>query len=183
MLAEFLMENIVYIISGIAILLIGVVYLFYLFKDKNSNNKNTKQEIKSTKNETQQSTPTPKKTETPKVAKKIPSKDYGLFDYTRAKTEFELDDEEIASFIEELKEQIDNELPKIKELLKTYKYKELKNSVHLIKGSVVNLGDNGIAKVLFDFNDYLAKDGKDAEIIEAYYNDTVFYRKELDKLL
>jgi len=111
--------------------------------------------------------------------KEAPFNDYGIFDSTRAKTEFGLDDDELKTFLIELKKQINTELPNIEKSKNEKDYGSLKNHVHMIKGSAVNLGEKGISQVLYDFNDYLSKDGKDTKIIEEFYQDIIYYNGKL----
>ncbi len=107
--------------------------------------------------------------------------DCGEFDSQRAKDEFDMEADEIAEFLEELAAQIDEELPIMLDCMKNKDYEELKSCVHKVKGSAVNLGENGIAKNLYDFNHYLSEGGVDEDEINKYYADTKYYVVELRK--
>ena len=110
---------------------------------------------------------------------KGPNKDYGEMDTQRAKDEFDMDDDEIKLFLEELNGQINEELPLIEEYMKNKDYVNLKNSIHKIKGSAVNLGEGGIAKLLFDFNHFLSEGKKDKKQIKNMYEDIIYYKEKL----
>jgi hypothetical protein len=108
-----------------------------------------------------------------------PHKDYGTLDTTRAMEEFGLEGEELDDFMQDLKTQIDEELPLIEQYFAEKNWKELKDSVHKIKGSAVNLGENGIATLLFDFNHYLAEGNTDSKEIQFMIDDIYYYKEKI----
>ena len=134
---------------------------------------------KSNKKEIEQPSTSENK-ETITVAKTgSPYKDYGKMDTTRAKEEFDMEEDEIADFMQDLKSQIEEELTYIKKFIDSQDFNNLKNSIHKIKGSAVNLGEGGIATLLYDFNHYLSEGKKDLKDITEMYEDILYYKEQM----
>lgn len=108
-----------------------------------------------------------------------PYKEYGKMDTTRAKEEFDMDDEEIAMFMDELKAQIEEEIPAIEKQINENDLVNLKSSIHKIKGSAVNLGEGGIASLLFDFNHYLSEGKDNKDEIKKMFEDILYYKERM----
>ena len=112
------------------------------------------------------------------VAKELPPCDYPPFDHARTVVNLGLSEEEAKEFVGELINQIDTQLPLIKQELETGDFHKLERLTHSIKGSATNLGTGGVSDLLVDFNTYL-KQGTDMEIVQNYFACLENYTQQL----
>lgn len=112
------------------------------------------------------------------VEKIYPQANYKAFDHSRIITDLGLAEEDAKEFIDDLIAQIDSTIPQIKKAIQSTNIKQLEELTHSIKGSATNLGSDGVASLLTDFNTYL-KTGDDMDIIQRYFEHLEHYAKEL----
>lgn len=110
--------------------------------------------------------------------KEYPKANYKKFDHSRIITELGLDEEDAKDFIAELISQIQSTIPQIKDAIDKEDIKKLEELTHSIKGSATNLGSEGVASLLTDFNTYL-KTNNDIDIIQRYFEHLEHYLEEL----
>jgi len=103
--------------------------------------------------------------------------DYPRFDHSRL-IEMGLSKEEAKEFVAELIPQIGAQIPLIKEAMAISDFHNIEQLTHSIKGSSTTVGTGGISDLLADFNTYI-KTGKEAAIIEAYFEQLNHYYEEL----
>ena len=113
-----------------------------------------------------------------KVEKVYPQANYKTFDHSRIITDLGLAEEDAKEFIDDLIAQIDSTIPQIKTAIGSINIKQLEELTHSIKGSATNLGSEGVASLLTDFNTYL-KTGTDMDIIQRYFEHLEYYAREL----
>ena len=158
----------------IAVILIIVLIVFL---------KSKKEKVENDKEQTVEVKPTVKTQESPKpkvvVPKKVfPEAKYKAFDHSRIITDLGLAEEDAKEFIDDLIAQIDSTIPLIQKAVEAKDIKKLEELTHSIKGSATNLGSEGVASLLIDFNTYLKTD-EDIEIIQRYFEHLEYYAKEL----
>lgn len=157
---------------GIIVAVVLVIVVLFVLKSKKGK---TEGDIAQTKSEEQS---TPPKVKTVEVEKVYPKANYKTFDHSRIITELGLAEEDAKEFIDDLINQIENTIPQIKKAIDSTNIKELEELTHSIKGSATNLGSNGVASLLTDFNTYL-KTGDDMDIIQRYFEHLEHYAREL----
>jgi len=89
-----------------------------------------------------------------------------------------LTDVEVKEFIAELIPQIEKQLPLIEDAIILSNFYQVEKLTHHIKGSATNIGTGGVADLLVEYNTYL-KNGTDISIIESYFQELIYYTKEL----
>jgi len=110
-----------------------------------------------------------------KLKNKVDFIECGKYNTQRAIEEFNLNDSELKEYLKDLKQQINDELSNLQEGIQTSNIDLLKKSIHKLKGSSVNLGENGIAKLLYDYNEYLSSGENDINKIYQYYRNMIYY--------
>ena len=81
----------------------------------------------------------------------IPTKSYSKYDNSRAVEEMGLTQEEADSFVNDLVEAIESEIPRIEEAISASDYKTIEEIVHTITGSSSTLGSGGVSSALISF--------------------------------
>jgi len=102
---------------------------------------------------------------------------YPKFDHQRL-IKMGLSDAEVKEFILELIPQIETQIPLIEDAINLSDFHQLKKLTHHIKGSTTNIGTGGVADLLVEYDTYL-KNGTDISIIESYFQELIYYSKEL----
>ena len=81
----------------------------------------------------------------------IPTKAYPKYDNARAVVEMGLTQEDADSFVHDLIEAIESEVPRIEEAIEGSDYKTIEEIVHTITGSSSTLGTGGVSSALISF--------------------------------
>ena len=179
------------IIISVLVIAIGLVLFLKSKKEDKSSPKEEvgkkeeigKREEVVKKEETTRRTPTPPR-ERPPVAKpvetpkELPKCDYAKYDHSRMISTLGLSEDDAVEFIADLISQIESTIPQIRSAIDTKDYEAMESLTHSIKGSATNLGTDGVASLLIDFNTYL-KTKKDLDIINSYFKHLVRYTDEL----
>ena len=179
------------VLTIIVVAIIWVIYVEYKNAQKYKKQREEKRNLRRTPPTTATVEEPLKKKEEPKpeplkekvevevtVAKELPPCDYPPFDHARTVVNLGLSEEEAKEFVGELINQIDTQLPLIKQELETGDFHKLERLTHSIKGSATNLGTGGVSDLLVDFNTYL-KQGTDMEIVQNYFACLENYTQQL----
>ena len=129
--------------------------------DKATHNKETK----STKEQSQ------------KNSLDMPKYNYVPFDHARL-VKMGFTDKEAKEFVLELIPQIASQMPTLQKAIEKKDLAVIDEITHDMKGSSGNIGSDGIADLMNDFNAYVRRDN-DAEVLQAYYKHVEHYYKEL----
>jgi|GEM_PF-1649577 len=173
------------IIISVLVIAIGLVLFLKSKKEDKSSPKDEvgKKEEVVKKEPTIRKTPTPPR-ERPPVAKpvetpkELPKCDYPKYDHSRMISTLGLSEDDAVEFIADLISQIETTIPQIKEAIDAKDYEAMESLTHSIKGSATNLGTDGVASLLIDFNTYL-KTQKDLDIINSYFEHLIHYSNQL----
>ena len=110
----------------------------------------------------------------------IPTKQYDMFDNTRAVKEMGLTQEEADGFVVDLVKAIKTEVPRIESAILSGKFKEVEEIVHTITGSSSTLGSGGVSSALISF--YTAVQHRDSlDDLYVHLQNVKFYINELDE--
>lgn len=97
----------------------------------------------------------------------VRDKQYGTYDHSRLTREIGLSSAEADEFVMELIAQIEQDIPRLDTLIEKRDFAMAERVTHGLKGASLNIGENGIAQLLVDYNTYL-KANHDPLVVEAY---------------
>lgn len=110
----------------------------------------------------------------------IPTKQYDVYDNSRAVEEMGLTQEEADGFVVDLVKAIQAEIPKIEASILKGDYKSVEEIVHTITGSSSTLGSGGVSSALICF--YTAVQHRDSlDELYVHLQNLKYYIKELDE--
>jgi len=109
----------------------------------------------------------------------IPTKQYDIYDNSRAVEEMGLTQEEADGFVLDLVKAIQAEIPKIEASILKGDYKDVEEIVHTITGSSSTLGSGGVSSALISF--YTAVQHRDSlDDLYVHLQNLKYYIQELN---
>jgi len=121
--------------------------------------------------------PKPEPKVEPKPSVELPKCNYPDFDHSRL-IEMGLGEDDAKEFVSDLINQIDEQIPKIKDAINDENVEQIEKLTHSIKGSSTNIGVGGIADLLVEFNTY-TKSKSNFAVITEYFNQLKVYLQKL----
>ena len=167
------------------VLLLGLV-IYSVFSNKSSKPKSAASQAESLKNmldEYTQKSQGREKTISENFEAshiEIPTKQYDIYDNSRAVDEMGLTQEEADSFVLDLVKAIQSEIPKIEASILKGDYKNVEEIVHTITGSSSTLGSGGVSSALISF--YAAVQHRDRlDELYIHLQNIKYYIEELNE--
>ncbi len=110
----------------------------------------------------------------------IPTKQYDMYDNSRAVEEMGLTQEEADAFVNDLVKAVQAEIPKIEASILKGDYKTVEEIVHTITGSSSTLGSGGVSSALISF--YAAVQHRDKlDDLYVHLQNLKYYIEELNE--